>query len=75
MANKKGILALLGIAGAFAWWKYRKMTPEEKEALKAKVDNAGEKLKETVAEVEETITETYEQVKGRVKKEMDNMNS
>jgi uncharacterized protein HemX len=74
--NGKGLLALLGLgAGVFAWWKYKNMTPEEKATLKGKIDETGEKIKETYAEVEGTISEKYEQVKNTIKKEINEAKS
>lgn len=68
--NKKtGILALLGLAGgALAYWKYKNLTPEEKANMKAKIKNTGDKLKEGVSDVENTISEKYEQLKTSVQK-------
>jgi hypothetical protein len=50
------------------------MAPEEKEALKTKMNKTGATIKETFEEVEETIVETYAQVKEKVKKEASDMN-
>ncbi|OAD92475.1 hypothetical protein A7A78_00765 [Aequorivita soesokkakensis] len=71
MNNKgKGILALLGVAaGAFAFWKYKNMSPEEKQRLKDKANETGRKIKEKAGEVEDTISEKYEQLKNAAKKE------
>ncbi len=76
--NKKrtGLLALLGVAaGAFAFWKYKNMTPEEKKELKTKVSNTGQKIKKTVGEVESTISEKYDQLKNKTKREYDDIAS
>lgn len=44
MGNKtNGLLALLGI-GALAYWKYKKSTPEEQQAVKDKINNAKDNL-------------------------------
>lgn len=71
MNNKgKGILALLGVAaGAFAFWKYKNMSPEEKQRLKDKANETGRKIREKVEDVEETISEKYDQFKSSAKKE------
>ncbi len=71
MNNKgKGLLALLGIAGgAFAFWKYKNMSPEEKQKLKDKATETGRRIKEKAGEVEDTISEKYEQLKNAAKKE------
>jgi uncharacterized protein HemX len=77
MNNKgKGLLALLGIgAGAFAFWKYKNMTPEEKQQLKSKVNDTGRKIKETVDDVESSISDKYERLKGSAKKEVSDVTS
>ncbi len=71
MNNKgKGLLALLGVAaGAFAFWKYKNMTPEEKQRLKDKANETGRKIKEKAGVVEDTISEKYEQIKNAAKRE------
>ncbi|MGJ8666041.1 MAG: YtxH domain-containing protein [Patiriisocius sp.] len=70
--NKKGLLALLGLgAGVFAWWKYKNMSQDQKDALKAKVTKTGDKIKDTVADVEGTITEKYDELKKAAKKQAD----
>ncbi|WP_124640959.1 MULTISPECIES: YtxH domain-containing protein [Amniculibacterium] len=44
MGNKtKGLLALLGL-GALAFWKYKKSTPEEQQAIKDKLNSAKDNL-------------------------------
>lgn len=71
MNNKgKGLLALLGVAaGAFVFWKYKNMSPEEKQRLKDKANETGRKIKEKAGEVEDTISEKYEQLKNAAKRE------
>ncbi len=77
MNNKgKGLLALLGIAGgAFAFWKYKNMSPEEKQKLKDKANETGRKIKEKAGEVEDTISEKYEQLKSAAKKEVNDISN
>ncbi len=77
MNNKgKGLLALVGLAaGAFAFWKYKNMSPEEKEQIKSKVNDTGRKIKETVGDVEASISEKYDSLKTKAKKEYENMAS
>ena len=72
MKNKdKGLLALLGIgASAYAYWKYKQLTPEEKAKIKDKLDKVGDKFQETVDEVEITISEKYEQLKTAAKNKL-----
>lgn len=76
--NKKtgGLLALLGLAGgAFAYWKYRNMSEEEKAALKSQVKNVGKEIKKTAAEVEQSVSETFADLEHKAKEEMNNMSS
>lgn len=75
MNNKgKGLLALLGLAGgAFAFWKYKNMTPQEKQNLKDKANETGRKIKEKAGEVEDTISEKYDQLKNAAKKEANDL--
>ncbi len=77
MSNKgKGLLALIGVAaGAFAFWKYKNMTPEEKQNLKDKATETGRKIKEKAGEVEDTISEKYEQLKNAARKEANDMSN
>ncbi len=72
--NKKGLLALLGIgAGAWAFWKYKTMSPEKKEELKSAINDAGDKLKKTVNELESTVAENYDRTKNSAKKKVKEM--
>ncbi len=75
MNNKgKGLLALLGVAaGAFAFWKYKNMSPQEKQRLKDKANETGRKIKEKVENVEETISGKYDQLKNSAKKEANDL--
>jgi len=75
MTKGKGLLAVLGIAGIFAWWKYKNMTPEEKAKLKDQLDSAGQKIKETAKNVEETISEKYEELKDTIESKVDDARS
>jgi len=44
MGNKgKGLLALLGL-GALAYWKYKKSSPEQQQAVKDKINTAKDNL-------------------------------
>ncbi len=72
MKNTGKIFALLGVvAGALGIYKYNKMTPEEKDALKDKAKKAGDKIKEVYEDVEGTVVEKIDELKGSVKKEVD----
>ena len=70
-----GLLALLGIgAGLFAWWKYKNLSPEKKEELHAKVNDVGQRVKDTYNDVESTVKSRYDDIKQGVQKEVNNMN-
>lgn len=71
-SNKTGLLAFLGLAagGAYAWWKYKNATPEEKERLKSSINDAGSKIKDAYNDVEGTVSDNYKKLKTEVKKEM-----
>ena len=70
----KGLLALLGIgAGVFAWWKYKNLTPEKKEELHSKVNEVGQKVKDTYNDVESTVKDKYDDLKNGAKKEVNDL--
>ena len=72
--NGKGLLALLGIGlGAFAFWKYKNMTPEEKANLKNKIDDTGKKIKDTVQDLKENISGKYDDLKKSANTKLDKM--
>ena len=77
MNNKgKGLLAALGVvagAGALAFWKYKRMSPEEKQNLKDKANRTGNKIKQKAGELEDTISEKYDQLKNSAKNEANNL--
>ncbi len=76
MNNKKGILALLGIAaGAFAFWKYKNMTPAEKQRLKDKANNVGDRIKDTAQRAENTVKEKYDSMKKSAEEEYKDVKS
>lgn len=67
-----GLLALLGIgAGVYAWWKYKNMSPEKKQQLHAKVNDVGQKVKDTYADVESTVKDKFSDVESTVKNKYD----
>lgn len=69
-----GLLALLGIgAGLYAWWKYRNMSPEKKEELHSKVNEVGQKVKDTYNDVESKVKDTYNSVESNVKDKYDDL--
>lgn len=63
--QKTGLLALIGagIAGGLAYWKYKTMSPEEKAKLKGRVNEAGNKIKETAEDINKSISEKYTELK------------
>lgn len=76
MNKGKGLLALVGLAaGAFAFWKYNQMSPEEKKELKNKVKDTGRRIKKSVGDVESTISEKYDTLKNKTKQEFDDVTS
>lgn len=67
----KGLLALLGIgAGVYAWWKYKNLSPEKKEELHNKVNEVGQKVKETYNDVESTVKNKFDEFKTGAKKDV-----
>lgn len=67
----KGLLALLGIgAGVFAWWKYKNLSPEKKDELHGKINDVGQRVKNTYDDVESTIKNKYDEFKTGAKKEV-----
>lgn len=76
MSRKRNALfAGLGVAaaGVFAYWKYKTMSAEEKQQLKSKVNDAGRKIKNNVNKAEKAIADTYEEVKSKASKEINEM--
>lgn len=72
----KGLLALLGIgAGVYAWWKYKNLSPEEKDALHAKVNETGQKLKDVYSDVETTVKTKIDELKQVAQNEVDDLRS
>ncbi len=70
----KGLLALLGIgAGVYAWWKYKNLPQDKKDELHAKVNEVGQKVKDTYNDVESTVKSKYDEVKSGVQKEVNDM--
>ena len=70
----KGLVALLGIgAGIYAWWKYRNMSPEQKDQLHSKVNEVGTRIKDTVNDVTSNVSQKYDELKNSAKNEVNNM--
>lgn len=71
--GKGKILALLGLAGgAFAYWKYKNLSPEEKERLKEKAKKVGDEVKEAAVDIKDTLSEEFDKFSGNVKDSFNN---
>ncbi|MCW5519441.1 YtxH domain-containing protein [Aureitalea sp. L0-47] len=71
--GKGKIVALLGLAGgAFAYWKYKNLSPEEKERLKEKAKKVGDEVKEAAVDIKDTLTEEFDKFSGNVKDSFNN---
>ncbi|MEO8934463.1 MAG: YtxH domain-containing protein [Xanthomarina sp.] len=69
-----GLLALLGIgAGVYAWWKYKNMSPEKKEELHNKVNEVGQKVKDTYNDVESTVKNKFDELKDGAQKGLNDL--
>ncbi|WP_299150230.1 YtxH domain-containing protein [uncultured Dokdonia sp.] len=74
--NTKGILGLLAVAaGALGLYKYNKLSPEEKAALKDKARKAGDALKESYNEVEDQVSEKLTSLKNALDRELSKANN
>ena len=77
MGNKtKGLLALIGL-GALAFWKYKKSTPEEQQAVKDKINNAknnlnkwGSDLKSKANDVASQAQNKFDEAKSTVEQKV-----
>lgn len=66
MGNKtNGLLALLGL-GALAYWKYKKSTPEEQQAVKDKINAAKDNLNKWGNDLKNKANEVTSQVQNKV---------
>jgi len=65
MKNKNGLLALLGL-GALAYWKYKKSSPEEKQAVKDKIKTAKENLNKWGNDLKSKANEVGSQIQNKV---------
>lgn len=65
MGNKtNGLLALLGL-GALAFWKYKKSTPEQQQAVKDKLNAAKDNINKWGNELKTKADEVASQVKDK----------
>lgn len=66
MANKiTGILALAGL-GALAYWRYKKATPEQQQAVKDKFNDAKDHLNKWGNDLRDKANEVASQVQTKV---------
>ena len=67
MGNTKrnGILALLGL-GALAWWKYKKSSPEQQQALKDQLNTAKDNFNKWGSDLKNKANEVAGQVQNKV---------
>lgn len=66
MGNKtNGLLALLGL-GALAYWKYKKSTPEQQQAVKDKINSAKDNLNKWGNDIKNKANEVASQVQDKV---------
>lgn len=72
--EKKGLWALLGLgAGLFAWWKYRNLTPTQKEELHNKVKDVGTKINNTVNDLDAQASRKFTELKDSATKGVKDM--
>lgn len=65
MKKSTGLLALLGL-GALAYYRYTKMSPEQKEKVKGQVDDAKQKLNKASKDLKGKVDESFAQLKEEV---------
>lgn len=71
MKNKmNGLLALLGL-GAVAYWKYKKSSPEEQQAVKDKINNAKDNLTKFGNDLKAKANDVASQVQTKVNEAQD----
>ncbi|HAV02285.1 MAG TPA: hypothetical protein DCW95_03650 [Chryseobacterium sp.] len=63
--TRNGVLALLGL-GALAWWKYKKSSPEEKQAVKDKVNTAKDNFNKWGNDLKDKASDAVSQVQDKV---------
>ncbi len=67
--NKKGLWILAGIAAsAAAYWSYISMSPSKKKKLKSRLNETGNKIAETVENLEKDIRAKNAKTKKSAKK-------
>lgn len=67
--NKNGLWILAGLAAsAVAYWSYSNMSPSKKKKLKSKLNDTGNKIVETVENLEKDIRAKNAKTKKSAKK-------
>lgn len=69
-AKTNGVLALLGL-GALAWWKYKNSSPEEKQAVKDKVDTAKDNFNRWGNDIKSKASDVASQVQDKMNPDTD----
>lgn len=63
--KRNGLLALLGL-GAIAFWKYKNSTPEEKQAVKDKLNTAKDNFNKLGSDLKSKANDVASQVQNKV---------
>lgn len=73
MGNKtNGLLALLGL-GALAYWKYKKSTPEDQQAVKDKINTAKDNFNKWGNEAKSKVQDMANNVQNKVQETAQNV--
>ncbi len=73
MKKRNGLLALLGI-GALAFWKYKKMSPEEQANVKGQINEAKRKFTDAGQDIKSKVEDKFNQAKSKVEEKVDELN-
>lgn len=65
MKKSRGLLALLGL-GAFAFWKYKNMSPDEKDKVKGKINEAKRKFSDATSDLKDSLDNKISQAKAEL---------
>lgn len=72
MKKRNGLLALLGI-GALAFWKYKKMSPEEQDKIKGQINDAKQKFTEAGQDLKSKVEDKFNQAKSTVEEKVEDL--
>lgn len=64
--TRNGLLALLGM-GALAFWKYKNMSPDEKQGVKDQFENAKKNISNAGRDIQDTINDKLHHAKSEAK--------